>query len=180
MQMFRFLLAALAVAAVLPSFVRPAAAHDGVHVVEAYARVSSPVAKSGAAFMVIENHSDQPDRLISATADVAERTELHTHIDAGNGVMQMREVEGGFPVPGKGTHVLGRGGDHVMLMGLKKPLRPGDIVTLTLTFERGDVVVLEVPVDLERGEAHGAHGGGDHSAHGGVDHSAGAEEKHDH
>jgi copper(I)-binding protein len=41
-------------------------------VMDAYARVASKVAKSGAAFMMIHNHSDQDDRLIAAASDVGE------------------------------------------------------------------------------------------------------------
>ena len=79
---------------------------------DAYARSSGPMAKAGAAFMVIENTGDTADRLIAARADVAKRVELHTHIDDGNGVMKMREVEGGFAVPAGGAATLARGGDH--------------------------------------------------------------------
>ena len=152
MTHLKLILSALAVLAALPGLSRPASAHDGVHVIEAYARVSSPVAKSGAAFMLIENHSDKADRLLSVATDAAEKAELHTHIAAADGVMQMREIEGGVAIPGHGSHAFSRGGDHVMLFGLKKSLVAGDVITLTLTFERGDVVHLEVPVDLDRAE----------------------------
>jgi hypothetical protein len=153
MTYLKLVLSALAVFAALPGLSRPAAAQDGVHVVEAYARVSSPVAKSGAAFMLIENHSDQADRLLSVSTDAAEKAELHTHIAAADGVMQMRKIEGGIAIAGHDSHAFQRGGDHVMLFGLKKSLKAGDIITLQLTFERGGVVQLEVPVDLDRPEA---------------------------
>jgi copper(I)-binding protein len=136
----------------------PALAHDGVHVVDPYARVSTMMSNSGAAFMVIENHSSSDDRLIRATSDIAEKVELHTHKDAGNGVMQMIEVEEGFVIPAGGSHALARGGDHVMFLGLKQPLAHGDTVTVTLTFERSGDVVVEVPVDLERKPDTAGHG----------------------
>jgi periplasmic copper chaperone A len=138
----------------------PALAHDGVHVIDPYARVSTMMSTSGAAFMVIENHSASDDRLIRATSDIAEKVELHTHKDAGNGVMQMIEVEEGFVIPAGGSHALARGGDHVMFLGLKQPLAHGDTVTVTLTFERSGDVVVEVPVDLERKPDTSAHGEG--------------------
>lgn len=133
----------------------PALAHDGVHVIDPYARVSTMMSNSGAAFMVIENHSATDDRLISAQSDVAEKVELHTHKDDGNGVMKMMEVTEGFVIPANGTHALARGGDHVMFLGLKQPLAHGDIVSVTLTFERAGDVVVEIPVDLERKPDHG-------------------------
>ncbi|WP_435310831.1 copper chaperone PCu(A)C [Primorskyibacter sedentarius] len=121
-----------------------------VRIDDAYARVSGPAAKSGAAFMLIENLGDSADQLIDAASDAAARVELHTHIDDGNGVMQMRHVPDGFALPAGETHALERGGDHVMLMGLTNPLEDGDVITLTLTFEKSGEVVIEVPVDLDR------------------------------
>lgn len=140
----------------------PAAANDGVQINDAYARAS---AASGAVFFEIENHQTDDDRLIAASADaVAAKVELHTHKEDANGVMQMMHVPEGFVVPGNGTHALARGGDHVMLMGLKGPLNTGDVISLTLTFERAGVVTVEVPVDNERmGGA--MQGGMDHSGH---------------
>lgn len=125
----------------------PALASDGVRIDDAYARAS---AASGAVFFVIENHQTDDDRLIGVASDVAERVGMHAHSEDANGVMTMGEVTGGFVVPGNGSHALARGGDHVMLMGLKSPLKTGDVVTLTLTFERAGVVTVEVPVDNER------------------------------
>ena len=128
----------------------PALAHEGVHIVDAYARVVTDTAKSGAAYFVIENHGPNPDRLLSVTADAAAQAMLHSNVEDANGVMSMQMIDGGIEVPGNATHVLGRAGDHLMLMGLTKPLRPGDIITLTLTFEREGTVVVEAPVDNDR------------------------------
>jgi len=125
-------------------------AHDGLKIADPYARASGPNAKAGAAFMVIENHTETDDRLLSVTSDVAARVELHTHIDDGNGVMQMRQVEEGFVIPAGGAHELKRGGDHVMFMGLTRSLNDGDTVSVTFTFETAGDMVVEVPVDLSR------------------------------
>lgn len=161
---FKALLAAAAVVFALPAF-----AHDGVHVSDAYARVSGPTAKSGAIFLKIENHATEPDRLVSVASDVAVQTELHTHKESADGVMQMLKVEEGFPVPAGETHALARGGDHVMLLGLNRSLSDGDVVHLTLTFERGQVIEVDVPVDSKRADAPmdgmGTTGGMDHGTH---------------
>ncbi len=142
-------------------------AHDGVHVENAYAITSGPGAMSGAVFFEIVNHSTTaPDRLISASSDVAQRVELHTHLIDANGVARMVEVEDGFAVAPGETHVLERGGDHVMLMGLTRPLADGDILELKLVFEREGEVVVEVPVDLDRATAPMQHGHGGHAGHG--------------
>jgi copper(I)-binding protein len=126
-----------------------------IMIMDPYMRSSMMAAETGAAFMILENRSDADDRLISASSDIAERVELHTHIEDANGVMQMREVEDGFVIPAGGKHALERGGDHVMFLGLKQPLADGDTVSLTLTFETAGDVVVEVPVDLTRKPDHG-------------------------
>ena len=146
----------LAIAAIgAAAFALPGLAQSVISVEDAYARASSPIAKSGAAFMVINNSGDEADRLIGVRTDIARKAELHTHIDDGNGNMSMRKVEGGFVVPANGTHVLKRGGDHVMMMGLTGPLNHGDILRMTLVFEQAGAIDLEVPVDLERKPVHG-------------------------
>ena len=96
--------------------------------------------------------ADTEDRLIAVASDAAERVELHTHIEDGDGIMRMRPVEGGIAIPADGTHALQRGGDHVMFMGLRESLEPGGSVTVTLTFETTGDIVVEIPVDLERTE----------------------------
>ena len=131
----------------------PALAGD-ITVTDAYARSGSPTAKSGAAFMIIENAGAEDDQLIAAASDAAARVELHTHKETGDGVMQMMEVEEGFTIPAGGNHALMRGGDHVMLMGLTEPMKDGESVVITLTFEKAGDVELEVPIDLKRKPKH--------------------------
>ena len=64
----------------------PALAGD-IMIQDAYARSSGASAKSGAAFMVILNHGDTDDRLISVHSDIARKVETHTHLMTENGVM---------------------------------------------------------------------------------------------
>jgi len=141
----------------------PAAAMDGQIVFsDPYARTSRPNAPVAAAFMTITNKTAENDRLIAASSDIAERVELHTHLIDANGVARMVEVEDGFAIPANGSHTLARGGDHVMFMGLKEPLKTGEMIEVTFTFEvMGDVTVC-IPVDLER-KADDAHGHGGHN-----------------
>ncbi|NCX91641.1 MAG: copper chaperone PCu(A)C [Rhodobacteraceae bacterium] len=63
---------------------------EAITVDGAYARASSKLAKSAAAFMEIKNMSSTEDRLIGARSDFAKRVELHTHIKSEDGVMKMR------------------------------------------------------------------------------------------
>ncbi|WIY23523.1 copper chaperone PCu(A)C [Parasedimentitalea psychrophila] len=123
---------------------------------DAYARASNKMA--GAAFMAVMNGAAEDDRLISVSSEIAKRTELHTHMDMGEGVMKMMHVEEGFAIAAGETHMLQRGGDHVMFMGLTQELKQGDIISLTLTFENAGEVIVQVPVDLERKPAAGGMG----------------------
>ncbi|MYM56645.1 copper chaperone PCu(A)C [Thalassovita mangrovi] len=136
------------------AFALPAFA-EGIMVEDPYARASSMMSNSGAAFMMIHNHTGQDDHLVSASSDVAQRVELHTHMEDANGVMKMVHVEEGFDLPKDGMIAMQRGGKHVMFLGLNHALVQGEMVNVTLTFEKAGDVTVEVPVDLERKPAHG-------------------------
>lgn len=145
MTRFHTLLAAAATLIALPAF-----AQTGVEIANPYARTMGGMGASGAVFFEITNHADVDERLLDAKSDVAEKVELHTHKDDGNGVMQMIHVPEGFAIPAQGAHALQRGGDHVMLMGLTRELKDGDMVSVTLVFEQAGEVVIEAPVDNAR------------------------------
>lgn len=122
----------------------------GITIDDPYARASTAASTSGAAFMTIMNNGQTDDRLVGASTGAADRAELHTHLEDSNGVMKMMHVENGFAVPAGEMHRLRRGGDHIMLMGLNRPLIHGDVISIVLTFEQAGDVRVDVPVDLER------------------------------
>ena len=102
----------------------------------AYARANILNVSNSAAFFVIKNNSDKDIAITSANSDVAEKNELHTHIKE-NEMMKMMKIEK-LVVPAKSSLELKSGGDHVMLMGLKKELKAGDEINLELSFSDGD------------------------------------------
>ena len=110
----------------------------------AYARASIPNAPNSAAFFVIKNNSDKDIAITSANSDIAEKNELHTHIKE-NKMMKMMKIEK-LVVPAKSSLELKSGGDHVMLIGLKKELKAGDEISLELSFSDGDKKKIKVPV----------------------------------
>ena len=110
----------------------------------AYARASIPNVPNSAAFFVIKNNSDKDIAITSANSDIAEKNELHTHIKE-NQMMKMIKIEK-LVVPAKSSLELKSGGDHVMLMGLKKELKAGDEINLELSFSDGDKKSIKVPV----------------------------------
>lgn len=111
----------------------------------AWARATPGAAKNGAAFLIIHNQGSTDDRLLSAASDVAGRVELHNHIN-NNGVMQMRQVEA-IEVRAGGMAELKPGSFHVMMMGLKAPLKEGESFPLTLTFEKAGSTTIDVQVE---------------------------------
>lgn len=110
----------------------------------AYARASIPNVPNSAAFFVIKNNSDKDIAITGANSDIAEKNELHTHIKE-NKMMKMMKIEK-LVVPAKSSLELKSGGDHVMLMGLKKELKAGDEINLELSFSDGDKKSIKVPV----------------------------------
>ena len=129
---------------------------------EPWVRASLGSAPNSAAYMTLETSGEAPDRLVASSSPVAERAELHSHAMDGS-VARMRPVDAVEVAPGTPT-VLAPGGLHIMLIGLKQKLAPGDSVPLTLVFEQAGAITLEAPVrGLAGMGAHGGHGamGGD-------------------
>lgn len=142
-----------------------ALAHDGMHANDAYARSTNP--KVGAVFMQMENHRQVACTLQGVSSDAAERVELHTHVEEG-GVMKMTRIEDGIAVAAGQTHALNRGGDHIMMLGLAKPLADGDTLTLSMDFGDCGTEEVQVVVDNQREDAAPAdhdHDHGDHQGH---------------
>lgn len=104
-----------------------------------WSRATSPRATIGAGYLAIRNTGAQPDRLISATSPRAAKVEIHT-MSMDDGIMRMRPLPGGLGVPARGQVILGPGGNHLMLIGLKAPLREGESVPATLRFARAGTI----------------------------------------
>jgi len=109
-----------------------------------YVRLAPPSAPATGAFMVIKNAGDKDVKVVKADNPVSKATELHTHINEG-GVMKMRKVEA-IDVKAKGEAVLKPGGLHVMLIELKAPMKEGDSVPITLTFDDGSSKTVDAKV----------------------------------
>lgn len=121
-----------------------AGAADQVSVQNPYVRLAPPNAPATGAFMVIKNGGDKDVKVLKADNPVSRVTELHTHLNEG-GVMKMRPVPA-IEVKAKGEAVLQPGGLHVMMIDLKAPLKEGDVVPITLTFDDGSSKQIEAKV----------------------------------
>jgi periplasmic copper chaperone A len=128
-------------------------AHAGdVMVSGAFARASAtPAAKAGAAYFTIRNEAATPDKLTGVATDAAQSAMLHENVEE-NGVVSMRHMKE-LAIPPKETVSLSPTKLHVMLMGLKAPLKKGEHISLTLTFEKAGEIKVDVPVGDVAAEA---------------------------
>jgi len=124
-----------------------------VSVEQPWTRATPPGAKVGAGFMRLRN-AGAADRVVGASSPVARRVEMHVTLREGD-VMKMREVKS-FEVPAGGSFELKPGGAHLMLLDLKRPLKKGEKVPLTLKLEKGGEVKAELTVE-ELGARQPAH-----------------------
>jgi copper(I)-binding protein len=113
-----------------------------VRVEEPWARATAPGAKVGAGYMKFS--TTVADRLIGASSPAAARVEMHVTMKQGD-VMRMREVKA-YDIPAGGGFALEPGGAHLMLVDLKAPLKEGTRVPMTLRFEKGGEVKVELQV----------------------------------
>ncbi len=108
-----------------------------------HARATLPGQSVGAGYVTLVNDG-APDRLLGARSDVCARVELHTMRMQGD-VMRMREVDA-IELPRGRAVELKPGSDHLMLVGLKAPLKIGDVFALTLRFAKVGEVTVQVKV----------------------------------
>jgi copper(I)-binding protein len=114
--------------------VRQGRAAAGLRAIGGWIPTPPTGAPTAAGYLVIRNDGEKPDRLLTVSSRLA-GVGLHRSATA-NGVTTMEAVRGGIVVPPHGTVRLEPKGYHLMFMGLKRPLRAGDRVTLDLGFER--------------------------------------------
>ena len=126
---------------------------------QAWSRATPGGAKIGAGYFTIENKGATADKLVSVSGDIAGKIDVH-EMAMNNGVMTMRPLEQGLTIdPGK-TVTLAPGGYHLMMMDLKKPLKQGDKLPLTLEFEKAGKVAVTLEVQAVGAKGPGGEGGG--------------------
>lgn len=135
-----------------------AASAATIKVENAWIRATPPGAPTAAGYATIVNEGSAPDRLLSASTSAAASVLPHTMSTAG-GIMRMRAATGGLPIGPKATLRLSPDGDHLMLMGVKRPLKAGEHVRMVLKFQRAGEVAADFAVRLAPPPAAGGMGG---------------------
>ena len=135
----------VALASCLAPMIALSATSAAVQVRNGYVRGLPPGTTNTSAYMTLVNNSDDDLVLSGATTPAAQSVSIHRTIKRQGGVMAMEHVMSA-PLPARGRLELKSGGMHLMLMGLKRPLRDGNTVKLTLQFEGGFSRTLDLPV----------------------------------
>ncbi|HSD39375.1 MAG TPA: copper chaperone PCu(A)C [Rhodocyclaceae bacterium] len=110
-----------------------------------WARATTPGAQTGGGYLKLENNG-AADRLVSISTNVSEAAELHSMSMEGN-VMKMEKLDKGVELPAGKTIELKPGSLHIMLVGLKAPLKEGTSFPLKLKFEKAGEVTVDVKVE---------------------------------
>ncbi len=115
-----------------------------------------PNAPAAAAYFVIHNSGQQPDRLVSVDTPIAATAELHEHVHA-NGLMKMQQVPA-VDIPPGADATFAPMGYHVMMLDLKdkSSLIEGAQFPLTLHFEKSGNITVQVVV-LKQAPMQGMH-----------------------
>jgi copper(I)-binding protein len=143
----QLILATLGALLVAPAAVR---ADDAMIMVEQpWARATPGAGTSGAVYLTLIDHG-APDRLIGVSTPAADMAMLHESF-VENGVSKMRMLDG-VPLDPHKPVILHPGATHIMLEGLKAPLKVGGSFPLTLTFEHAPPQTVTVTV-LKAGAA---------------------------
>lgn len=134
-----------------------------ISIAHLYARATVPGQTSGGAYLTLENRGSNADSLVAAQSPAAQSVEIHTMAMTDNNVMRMREV-GSVDIKPKEKIVMQPGdGYHLMLIGLKAPLKAGDKLPLTLTFRKAGKV--ETTINVEDGKLEKKTGADEHHHH---------------
>lgn len=124
----------------------PAFAQPQVSVTDPWIRATVPAQKATGAFMQLK--AAKTARLIAASSPAAGRVEIH-QMEMQGQTMRMHAVDG-IDLPAGQPVNLASGGYHIMLLDLKRQMKEGEQVPLTLTVQGADgkreSVNLDVPV----------------------------------
>ena len=139
------ILAGLALAPVATATPGPHADTGALRVSHAWIHLPPPGTATAAAYLTVSNRGRTPERLLGAVSPRVQAIEAHSMSVAG-GVMRMRLLPRGFAITPGATLALAPGGDHLMVIGPRGPLRAGERVPVTLRFAHAGAVKIDFTV----------------------------------
>lgn len=138
-------LAGAAFALLLAAAATAAAPEAQVVVENPWSRATPPGTPVGVGYLTLRNPGAAPRRLVGAESPAAGRVEIHETRRTADGLSQMRPVEA-VAIAAGATVRLEPGGLHLMLVELKSPLVAGTRVPVTLRFDAGAPVQVQLAV----------------------------------
>ena len=117
---------------------------QSVEISDAWARALPPVAKVGAAYVTLTNRSGSTVTISKVSSSIAKEAQVHDHIME-DGVMKMTQLIGLEVGAGESIKMKPHG-KHLMLFGLKEPLKDGGTFSMRIEFKEIDPVEFEVPI----------------------------------
>ena len=142
-------------------FLSESAFAEGLKVENAWVRMPPPVSDTAAVYLELNNPTKQKISVASVSSSVSEEAEFHSMMMHGDmmHMMKMEKVE----IEHDGSLVFEPNGNHLMLIGLKAPLKAGEHVMVVITEEDGtkhDVhaEVKDMRQNADSGHDHGHHG----------------------
>jgi periplasmic copper chaperone A len=125
---------------------------QNVKVANAWTRATPPGQNSASVYLELTSDSDAA--LVAAGSPSADRAELHT-MTAQGGVMRMRPLPR-MDLPAGQTVKLAPNGAHLMLLGLKQPLKQGDRLSIVLSVQSSGTSLTTVKIEAEVRALHGS------------------------
>lgn len=120
---------------------------EDIKVTDAWVRATHPGQQTGAAYLTIK--SEKAATLIKVETPAAKHAEIHS-MEMKEGIMIMREMES-LTLPENQDVLLAPGGNHIMLMNLKQPIKAGEKVPLKLSIKRGsETIELDVQAEVRK------------------------------
>ena len=136
-------LTAMSIATAFADQAKPLVA-GSLEISSAWIRATLAGQPAGGGFMTIENKGTEADRLLSAASPLTPMVQVHEMKMEGE-VMKMAELENGLEIPAGGKVELKPGGYHIMFMDLQAQVKEGDVVHVTLKFEKAGTVEIDLP-----------------------------------
>lgn len=132
-----------------------------IQIEQPWSRATPGGARVGGGFVTLKNTGTTPDRLVAVETTIADRAEIH-EMKMDNGIMRMRRLADGLPLPAGKTMMLKPGSYHLMFIGLKDGIKKGQPFKATLIFEQAGRIeltfnVLAIGTSPKKDSHQGAH-----------------------
>ncbi|MCC6385903.1 MAG: copper chaperone PCu(A)C [Dehalococcoidia bacterium] len=122
----------------------PAAVAGNISIENPFARATTN--DVSAIFMTIKNSGSTADRLVNAKVDSSVAGVVEVHETVTQGATSKMQKVAGIDIPANSSAELKSGGYHIMLMNVKREIKEGETLDVTVVFEKAGEVKVKAPV----------------------------------